>query len=284
MSLPKETKIRVLESFYAIDYILFGKQFKSIKLNENSGCSLCNQVLAEEYLSAKGALLGTVTEMYKLIKHNPPRLNEQINGKLLNKMAYKSAKIARKNASVLIKTSKGRNSVKNRLVETITENTKINIDKEVQKHIREKAYSLAIDNLLISRVITESKKYKEMNSWMGRIIEDAYKILRDSLIESAMNIKKDIISEQDEPQVQIGPVKKGELEVPEGKDVEDVSIEHFKDLIKKDGWDQVSKRIITLKVWNKNKDPKLANKMDDLQADLAKWVEDKRKENPDFAK
>jgi hypothetical protein len=99
-----------------------------------------------------------------------------------------------------------------------------------------------------------------------------------------MNIKKDIISEQDKPQVQIGPIKKGELEVPEGKDVEDVSIEHFKDLIKKDGWDQVSKRIITLKVWNKNKDPKLANKMDDLQADLAKWVEDKRKENPDFAK
>jgi len=77
-------------------------------------------------------------------------------------------------------------------------------------------------------------------------------------------------------------VKKGELELPKGKDVEDTSEEHFKNLIGKDGWDKVSKRIITLKVWNKNKNPSLSKKMDTLQAKLAKWVENKRKDDPNF--
>ena len=65
---------------------------------------------------------------------------------------------------------------------------KVNIEKLVQDKIRSKAFSLAIDNLLIGRAITESKKIKKLNSWDGRIIEDAYKVLRDNLVEAAMNI------------------------------------------------------------------------------------------------
>jgi len=115
------------------------------------------------------------------------------------------------------------------------------------------------------------------------IIEDAYKVLRDSVVVSAFEIinKKKVISEQ--PKVKIGPVKKGELELPKGKDVEETSEEHFKNLIKKDGWEKVSKRIIALKVWNKNRNPALSKKMDTLQAKLAKWVESKREKSPDFA-
>lgn len=81
--------------------------------------------------------------------------------------------------------------------------------------------------------------------------------------------------------IKIGPVKKDKLEL-HGKDVEDTSEEHFKNLIKKDRWEKISKRIITLKVWNKNKNPKLSAKMDSLQAKLAKWVENKREKNPEF--
>lgn len=197
MSLPKETKIRILENFYAIDYILFGRPLKSLKLNE-SDCGLCTKILIEEYLSAKGALLGTVIETYKLIEHSPSIIKEKINGKKINEMACESAKIARSNASILIKTEKGRESIKNRLVETITEGVNIDIQNEVELRIREKAYSLAIDNLLISRAINESKNYTEMNSWMGRIIEDAYMILRKSLIETAMEIRNNIIKEEDQ--------------------------------------------------------------------------------------
>jgi hypothetical protein len=96
-------------------------------------------------------------------------------------------------------------------------------------------------------------------------------------------INYDVVTEADEPKVKI-PVEPGGMELKKGQDVEDTSVEHFKKLIQKDGWDTVSKRIITLKVFNRNKNPGLSSRMDSLQAKLAKWVEDKRKENPDFGK
>lgn len=191
MSLSKETKIRILEDFYALDYILFGKPFKSIKLKE-SDCSICNEILEEEYISTKAALLGTLIDMYKLIEHSPSKIEPKIDPKVLNKMACESAKIARKNASILIRTPKGRNSIKSQFVNTVTENTNIDITTEVEKTIRAKAYSISIDNLLISRAVSESTEYKEMDSYMGRIIEDAYKILRDSLVETSLEINSNL--------------------------------------------------------------------------------------------
>jgi hypothetical protein len=92
------------------------------------------------------------------------------------------------------------------------------------------------------------------------------------------------VMEADEPKVKIPIEEPGGLELKKGKDVEDTSAEHFKKLIQKDGWDTVSKRIITLKVFNKNKNPSLSSKMDNLQAKLAKWVDDKRKSDPSFGK
>jgi len=96
-------------------------------------------------------------------------------------------------------------------------------------------------------------------------------------------INYNVVTEADEPKVKI-PVEPGGMELKKGQDVENVSIEHFKKLIVKDSWPEVSKRIITLKVFNKNKNPTLASKMDKLQNTLAKWVDEKRKENPDFGK
>lgn len=284
MSLNKETKIRVLENFYAIDYIFFGKPLKSIKLAENDECEVCNQALIDEYVTAKGALLSTVIEMYRLVEHTPSVIKEKVTTKSLSKMAVESAKLARQNAVTLIKEDRAKKDIKDRLVETITKNENVDVETEVKSTIREKAYSLALDNLLVARTINESKNYKELNSWLGRIIEDAYKVLRDSIVESAVKIlKKKVSINEAEPAVKIGPVKKGELELPKGKDVDETSEEHFKNLIKKDGWEKVSKRINTLHVWNKNKNPELAAKMDALQAKLSKWVESKRKEDPDFA-
>ena len=45
-----------------------------------------------------------------------------------------------------------------------------------------------LNNLIIARILGESKTYKNLNDWTGKIIEDSYKILRDSLVESALSI------------------------------------------------------------------------------------------------
>lgn len=76
----------------------------------------------------------------------------------------------------------------------------------------------------------------------------------------------------------------GFLEVPEGKDIQDLTVSHFQDLIKKHSWPAVSKALINLKVWNQKKNPKLAKWTDDMQEKLAKWVDKEREEkkNPDL--
>lgn len=97
-------------------------------------------------------------------------------------------------------------------------------------------------------------------------------------------INYDVVNEADEPKVRIPVEEPGGLELKKGQGVENASMEHFKKLIQKDGWDTVSKRIITLKVFNRNKKPALSAKMDRLQAKLAAWVEEKRKKDPGFGK
>jgi len=181
MKLKKESKLRVLENFYSLDYVLFGKPVSKV--------NTCCPVFIEEYISVKGALMSLVVEMYKLVKHSPTPITEKIETSKLLKMARESAIIARENCKKLVTSEKGRENVKKELSESLTKTKKkVNIEKLVQEKIRTKAYSLAVDNLLVGRAITESKKFEKLNTWNGRIIEDAYKILRDNLVESAMNI------------------------------------------------------------------------------------------------
>jgi hypothetical protein len=186
MKLKKESKIRVLESFYSLDYTLFGKPITEM--------DVCCPVFVEEYLSVKGALLSLVVEMYKLVKHSPAVVTEKIDTKTLLKNARKSAIVARENCQKLVTSKKGRENVKKDLRESLSKtDEKVDVEKLVQEKIRSKAFSLAVDNLLIGRAITESKKYDKLNTWNGRIVEDAYKILRDNLVECAMGILENTI-------------------------------------------------------------------------------------------
>ena len=66
------------------------------------------------------------------------------------------------------------------------------------------------------------------------------------------------------------PVKHpGVLEVPEGKDVEDLPYSHFAALAKKKGFGEISKALTNLHTWNKERDPKLAGWADRMQAKLS---------------
>jgi len=76
------------------------------------------------------------------------------------------------------------------------------------------------------------------------------------------------------------PVKHpGVLEVPEGKDVEGLALDHFKTLTKKKSFPAISRALINLKVWNKTRDPKLSSWADNMQEKLAKWVEGEREKS-----
>ena len=88
-----------------------------------------------------------------------------------------------------------------------------------------------------------------------------------SLIESKSKLK-----EQD---VEIEVKHEGILEVPEGKNVDDLPISHFEKLAKKKGLGKITKALNNLQVWNKNDDPKLSKWARDMIDKLNKKFDKK---------
>jgi len=179
--LTKESKMRILENFYAIDYTLFGKSVNKI--------DTCCPATINEYVTVKGALLSVMIEMYKLVDHIPSDVSDNITSVDLRYMARESASLARENAQMLVSTSKGKEDIKRELRESLAEGgDNSSVEDLVQEKIRTKTFSLALDNLLIARTISEAVSHKKLNSVEGTILEDAYKVLRDSLVEIAVFI------------------------------------------------------------------------------------------------
>ena len=187
--LSKESKIRILENFQSIDYVVFGKPIAKT--------GVCCPFFVEEYVSVKGALLSVLIEMYKLIDHAPKVLKEEVDTTILKNMAKRSASIARENCKVLVASEDGRKDVKKALRESLSKvkAKKVNIDEMIQNEIRRKSYGLAVDNLLIGRAVNEGKSFDKLNTWEGKILEDAYKVLRDNLVEAAINVMENVVEE-----------------------------------------------------------------------------------------
>jgi len=175
--LSKESKIRVLENFYALDYVFFGKPLAEVES--------CCPLIKEDYLSIKGALLSVFIEMLKFVEHRPPILEYQVRTPELKMMARESAKSAREASQRIVTTEKARQDIKSELREMIEEGESVDIPALVENAIREKAFRLAVDNLLVARILSESDNMNALNEFEGKIIEDSYKILRDNLCETA---------------------------------------------------------------------------------------------------
>ena len=188
--LSKESKIRVLENFYALDYVFFGKPVANVES--------CCPLVKEEYISIKGAIMSVFVEMLKLVDHQPKAVEEQVNSDALMANARKSAAIARENAQKIVSTDKSRATIKEALKEELKSDKNLDISAAIEEKIRVKAFGYAVDSLLLARTVTEAKAFDKLNEWEGSIIEDSYKILRDNLIESAHDIlysESDVVEE-----------------------------------------------------------------------------------------
>lgn len=173
----KESKIRVLENFYALDYVFFGKPVSQV--------DTCCPLVKEEYLSVKGALMSVFIEMINLIDHAPDTIKESVDAKSLKQRAKSAAIVARENSQKIVTSQKARAVIKDMLREAVKEDSSVDVTDLVEKTIRTKAFGLAVDNLLIARSLQESAAVNKLKEWEGQIIEDSYKILRDNIVESA---------------------------------------------------------------------------------------------------
>ena len=74
------------------------------------------------------------------------------------------------------------------------------------------------------------------------------------------------------------PVEKGEL----GHSLDDPLESYKRDIEGGKPWDKMSKELNTLAIFNKNNHPEIAEKARSKREALARWVEEKRKNNPKF--
>lgn len=113
------------------------------------------------------------------------------------------------------------------------------------------------------KLLSDFKTYKKALDWIKH--NDAY--FYESKMTRRLGKK---LHEQD---VEIEVKNEGILEVPKGKNVEDLPMSHFEKLVKKNGLGKVNKALNNLQVWNKNKDKKLSKWAGDMIDKLNKKFE-----------
>ena len=99
-----------------------------------------------------------------------------------------SAKIAIENTKKILNTKNGKKSLTEEVSRSLKNDEKQDLNDVIQEEIKRKAFSVAIDNIIIAKAIRETKDYKNLNSWKGGVLEEAYKTIRDNLIETSIII------------------------------------------------------------------------------------------------
>jgi hypothetical protein len=190
--LLKESKIKVLENFYALDYIFFGRPVSEV--------DTCCPLVKEEYLSIKGALMSVFVEMLRLMEHSPDESSNRVTSKELMAEARAAAQLARNEAERVVALDRSREAIKESVRDAMSGGSNVDISALVETQIRQMGFSLAVDTLMLSGPLAEAASLDELNSWEGEIIEDSYKILRDNLVEAAYDVlyNDDLLAEDDD--------------------------------------------------------------------------------------
>lgn len=104
--------------------------------------------------------------------------------------------------------------------------------------------------------------------------DDDFKDMCDKLVDHIRVIvnrcKKGGYNSLREQDTKIEVKHEGILEVPEGKNVDDLPMSHFEKLVKKNGLSKITKALNNLQVWNKNDDKKLSKWAGDMIDKLTK--------------
>ena len=143
--------------------------------------------------------------------------------------------------------------------------------KEWLKHIKIRVsdHPKYNDRKIDEYIYLEGKSVEEIEKELDKIIqkrirrkEKEYNLPRISNESESRHNMKLKINEKETPNIEIK--NKGILEVPEGKNVDDLPLSHFVNLANKKGLSKITKALNNLQVWNKNDDPKLSKWAGDM--------------------
>jgi len=136
-----------------------------------------------------------------------------------------------------------------------------NIEKCFNILVNEKGYSKEEAQNIIDNILTDYKYNPNSNDSLLRRIN---LVLPKDEYEKEYRIAERFtrLKEKETPNIEVK--HEGILEVPKGKNVDDLPLSHFVNLANKKGLSKITKALNNLQVWNKNDDPKLSKWAGDM--------------------
>jgi len=173
-SLNKGKKTKILEHWFGIDQVLFGKSAKTILEGEE----------LKKYYSTKAALLSNLFEMYGIIGYTPKNNSYGSIANLIEAATKIATKSFKRSSDLLNEDSIALKSIKKEIKNTgLSEGLENN---EVTKYVVLKRNSaVALDSMMLESVLNKSRK-DNLKEWNGKVMLDSHKVLRDTLIEISL--------------------------------------------------------------------------------------------------
>ena len=177
----KQLMTKVLEHWYAIDSILFNDHAKYV-IKEGS--------MFREYVSLKQAMLSSLYEYYSHIQYNPEYNTPPVEVKALVESARVSALYGKKLASNIINKEDVRKALGKKIVKEARERNITDVDGFSDHIVNEKFVQISLDNILVGIPVMEAVCPKCCNDVKGQVMEDAYRMLRQNLMDLAASCTK----------------------------------------------------------------------------------------------
>jgi len=176
----KKQIVENLKNWYTVDSIL---------LNEHAANVFVKGSDYKQYISLKAAMLSNLYEFHNHIGYTPKSPNYK-SDKVLQESAVKDAKGCKSLAAKMIQRPEFKNTMKEYIIK---ESVKRNITDKAnfsRKVISERFMRMALDNALVGLPLLESKTPQKSKDFEGSILEEAYRMMRTSLIQHVKNSEK----------------------------------------------------------------------------------------------
>ena len=170
MTMNNGRKTAILEAWYAIDYAL---------LNGRVGSRL-DEEMEKNYVTAKGAFLSNLYEIYAKIDYDPILEFSSVEGMVNH--ARGVATISKERAKAIMESSSASSIIREEMAEFQEQE---GMDNEyVANFVIQKRYNaVVLDSLMLESVIASSGGKSALNDWTGKVLVDANKTLIDMLID-----------------------------------------------------------------------------------------------------
>jgi len=172
MKIDKKAIVENLRNWYVIDSIL---------LNEHASTAFVKGKDYKQYLALKAALLSNLYEFHSHIGFDPKGDMAQ-SDKVLQESAVSIARVGKATAAKMIQQPEFKNFIKEFIVRESTRKDVGNRTAFSGKVIAERFMRMALDNVLIGMPLLESSAPEKAKDFQGEILEEAYRMMRTSLI------------------------------------------------------------------------------------------------------